>query len=342
MSKNRQNDYLGSLSPETRDVVYHGIKGMKWGVRKKDPPKKIEMVGLGGSEAASITRKTKNGHEITLSRTPPSRFEAWIGSKSSRYADEFNNAAFFEIKDSSGRKIGDAVVLKRSDKELYLNWLGINKPERGQGYATSVMETAVEWGKKNGFEKLTLEVPGNSPDARHIYEKLGFRVIAESKKDRVWGGLAEMEYRFPKNLKHDSLEPDYETFLELLGERIDSMSDAEMKHRGIKGMKWGVRKDDSSSSTKGPISAPKDEAPSARYDRLLTNVKKHGANSLSEEDMQFVIKRGEAIRKIEKLNEERPDWFSSIAQKALKKAGERRMNNLAEGYAKKYIDDVLV
>jgi ribosomal protein S18 acetylase RimI-like enzyme len=45
---------------------------------------------------------------------------------------------------------------------------------------------------------VTLEVPGNSPDARHIYTKLGFKVVKEAtakeiKNDPVWGGLTDMK-----------------------------------------------------------------------------------------------------------------------------------------------------
>ena len=41
---------------------------------------------------------------------------------------------------------------------------------------------------------MTLEVPGNSPDARHIYEKLGFVAQEQiSGDDDIWGGLTSMK-----------------------------------------------------------------------------------------------------------------------------------------------------
>ncbi len=43
---------------------------------------------------------------------------------------------------------------------------------------------------------MLLEVLDESPDARHIYEKMGFEVMKESSKDT---GLAEMVYNFEKN-----------------------------------------------------------------------------------------------------------------------------------------------
>ena len=46
---------------------------------------------------------------------------------------------------------------------------------------------------------MTLEVPGNSPDARHIYEKIGF-VAGEqiSDEDDIWGGLTKMRLDLTK------------------------------------------------------------------------------------------------------------------------------------------------
>lgn len=44
------------------------------------------------------------------------------------------------------------------------------------------------------MKQLTLEVPGISPDARHIYEKQGFEVVGQiSDEDDVWGGLTSMK-----------------------------------------------------------------------------------------------------------------------------------------------------
>lgn len=67
-----------------------------------------------------------------------------------------------------------------------------------------------------------MEVPGNAPDARHIYERLGFKEVytpPEMKEDDpIWGGLTNM--RLDLNAQH-----------------------GELAHYGVKGMKWGVRKD---------------------------------------------------------------------------------------------------
>jgi hypothetical protein len=73
---------------------------------------------------------------------------------------------------------------------------------------------------------MTLEVPGNAPDARHIYTKMGFKVTGEvdgGYKDPFWGGLTKMEYNF---------------------EKVKHMAEADefLAHYGVPGMKWGKHK----------------------------------------------------------------------------------------------------
>lgn len=189
--------FVDSQKPSIEDAISHfGVKGMKWGVRKNSPPK-APLTGLGPDR---IERRTAKGDLFVLSKDPPNPIIKSLAAISSKYRDSYNNGAFLTISDKNGKRIGDAIVHKRSDDELYLNWLGIKKNERGQGYATEAMKSAAEYGREAGFKKMTLEVPGNAPDARHIYEKLGFKVVKENidPNDLMWGGLTSMEYEFKK------------------------------------------------------------------------------------------------------------------------------------------------
>lgn len=75
------------------------------------------------------------------------------------------------------------------------------KKERGKGYATAVLKETLSECKRRGYKQFTLEVPGNSPDARHIYEKLGFiagEQVSSADDDFVWGGLTKMKLDLTK------------------------------------------------------------------------------------------------------------------------------------------------
>lgn len=180
-----------------RDFVleHFGVKGMKWGVRKSRTPKPA----LTGYVKKDITRKTKNGDKLVLSARPPTALNKALAKVSSNYRKSYAKSAYLTIHDGSGKRVGNASFWLKDKDDIYLNWIQIDKTQRGKGYATEILKAAAEHGKKTGRKRLVLEVPGNAPDARHIYEKMGFketRQLTDPKTDHLWGGLTEMEYRF--------------------------------------------------------------------------------------------------------------------------------------------------
>jgi ribosomal protein S18 acetylase RimI-like enzyme len=53
------------------------------------------------------------------------------------------------------------------------------RPEfRGEGIGTTLMETAEEDLRQRGFQLVSLNVARNNQDARRLYERLGYRVVA--------------------------------------------------------------------------------------------------------------------------------------------------------------------
>ena len=175
------------------ELVHFGTKGMKWGIRKE---RAQSLTGFGPDK---IVRKTKNGDTFTLEKNPPTRLHKVMSAMSERYTQNYKNTAFMTIKDKNGKSVGEASFWTKGKDELYLNWIQVDKSSRGKGYATASLKAAQEFGKKAGMKRLILEVPGISPDARHIYEKLGFKVTRElstKSNDPMWNGLTEMEYKF--------------------------------------------------------------------------------------------------------------------------------------------------
>lgn len=166
-------------------LAHYGVKGMRWGVRKADP-------------RVMATRKLKNGNvlEMTKDPTPP------IGRLLSRipaYKKALNDTVNMTLRDKDGKRIGDATLFKESDTSMNMAWIGVKKSERGKGYASAAVGAAIDFAKSQNMKKMTLEVPGNSPDALHIYEKHGFKTIKVlSSANDVWGGLTSMELDLTK------------------------------------------------------------------------------------------------------------------------------------------------
>jgi ribosomal protein S18 acetylase RimI-like enzyme len=178
------------------EVLEHfGVKGMKWGVRK-ERAKNLTS----GMVTRTITRSTKNGDTFTLHPSPPSKLQKALAFASKNYADDHANQSYLTVKDKHGKKIGQTNfwVKEHEPQTLYVNWISVEKSARGRGYAAAIMRSTEEIARSKGMKKMALEVPGNAPDARHIYTQMGFRVTKEAdpeeaKRDPVWGGLTEME-----------------------------------------------------------------------------------------------------------------------------------------------------
>ncbi len=179
------------------DLVHFGVRGMKWGIRKQ------RASNLQGLLTKPIVRKTANGDTFTLSPNSPTKLHKTMAALSGKYEKSYNSTSYLSIKDKNGKSLGSASLWLKGEgknKELYLNWIQIDKSERGKGYATVALKSAEQHGKKMGLKRMLLDVPGNAPDARHIYDKMGFKPTGKVSggKGDIWGGLTEMEYKFKK------------------------------------------------------------------------------------------------------------------------------------------------
>lgn len=168
------------MTYETNYLSHHGIKGQKWGVRRFQNSDGT-LTAKGKKRYSDVTTiHTKSGESIHIAQRKVSTRK---GFENERNFDMFAN----------GKKVGN-IILERKGEELYVNWIDVNHKNRGKGYASAAMNYVCEYGKKNGHTYVSLEVPTVSPDARHVYEKTGFRATKNLGGDNdVWGGLTRME-----------------------------------------------------------------------------------------------------------------------------------------------------
>ena len=164
----------------SEELYHHGILGMKWGVRRYQ------------NKDGTLTQKGKKRYsDVTELKSKKTGEKLYVAQRQVKQGDSERN---FDVI-QNGRKIGNAWLEDQGDN-LYINWIDIKKTERGKGYADSVMGYIVKYADENDYKTLSLEVPGSSPDARHIHEKYGFKAeSSEQNQDDVWDGLTAMKRR---------------------------------------------------------------------------------------------------------------------------------------------------
>lgn len=197
------------------ELYHHGIKGQKWGVRRfQNTDGSLTPAGekrYGDGEGAAKPKQetktyksidgtkvySKHGMEVSLQKQPTPLIAKAIGKLSKKSRERQEKSDFMDVK-VGGKTVGDLQLYRENKKSINVVWVSINEGHEGQGYGKAVMQAVVDHAKKQGLEKVTLEVPGISPNARHIYESLGFEATEVLSENDVWGGLTAMELKLKK------------------------------------------------------------------------------------------------------------------------------------------------
>ena len=198
------------------ELYHHGIKGQKWGVRRfqnKDgslTPAGEKRYGDGNLINQTPKQETKksnsidgakvyskHGVEVSLQKQPTSLIAKAMGKLSKKSREYQEKSDFMDVK-VGGKTVGDLQLYREDKKSINVVWVSINEGHEGQGYGKAVMQAVVDHAKKQGLDKVTLEVPGVSPNARHIYESLGFEATKVLSENDAWGGLTAMELKLKK------------------------------------------------------------------------------------------------------------------------------------------------
>jgi RimJ/RimL family protein N-acetyltransferase len=78
------------------------------------------------------------------------------------------------VAEADGEVVGELTVFRGTSSSPATIGMGVAADWRGQGVGTALMEACVEWARKAGVHKLSLEVfPWNEP-AIALYRKFGF------------------------------------------------------------------------------------------------------------------------------------------------------------------------
>jgi GNAT superfamily N-acetyltransferase len=102
-----------------------------------------------------------------------------------------NELTSFIVRDSNGSIAGSGCILIKEDQPRptsshldypYLLSMYTEKNYRGRGVGSMIVNEAIEWSKKHGYDRITLHA---SKDGKPLYVKFGFRETNEMRLELV-------------------------------------------------------------------------------------------------------------------------------------------------------------
>lgn len=89
------------------------------------------------------------------------------------YSETLGFELYVLAKDD-GSNIGFTCIRFDDDTEAEIDYIAIAKEEEGKGYATMLLQEVMEELKRNGIQKIFLEVRSKNERAISLYERNGF------------------------------------------------------------------------------------------------------------------------------------------------------------------------
>lgn len=339
------NDYLGAFidRQKTEDVMHYGVKGMRWGVRR------------------NLSKRDSEGRAQYIS-DKDRKWQAKLSDpkRVNRALKKAEKAQKTSVKES---------LEGMSRREARKAMKDVNFRAEMAAKSARIMEQVVR--DEFGISKTRIyEAKVTTNDAGRV------SIVASPRDNaKIARQLAKIEKRTRKlDVQHDDMgEPDdvdslvFPTFsLDIETDDFFPEDDDELMHYGVKGMKWGVRNDKSStrkgkseddpvkktaptqpkqnaSSKKsdGPekqtFGAASGETSAARYSRLAAEAKAGRASDMSDQDLKFFNARTEALNKVNKMYEQKPGWLQATAKDVLQTTAKNQMQSVSNALANKYV-----
>lgn len=119
-------------------------------------------------------------------------FEPYVAIPLSEFVRSESNRERIWIVEKEGMVRGSVAIVEYSKTEAQLRWLLLHPEIRGMGIGKRLMDEAVSFGKKMGYQSIFLWTVRGLEAATAIYKEKGFR-LTESKKHSIWGKILTEE-----------------------------------------------------------------------------------------------------------------------------------------------------
>lgn len=109
-----------------------------------------------------------------------------ILSSENLYKDLLTNSASYVCENENGEIIGMSFLVASgnpteiySKEQCYIRFVTVSKKYKGLRIGQKLTEECIEFARNSGEKRIALHTSEFMDKARHIYEKLGFKIIKE-------------------------------------------------------------------------------------------------------------------------------------------------------------------
>ncbi|MDO9508680.1 MAG: GNAT family N-acetyltransferase [Thermovirgaceae bacterium] len=171
---------IQDLSLEKQEAARKSLEGIRGGVEPEEIVLRPYRAGELGwiSWRHCVLYREEYGFDDT--------FEYYLLAGMVQYLHDLKGKGEVWVADCAGTVVGSIAIVEITHEEIQLRWFLLEPGFRGLGLGKRLMDTALDYCRGKGFEKVFLWTVSELLAARHLYEIYSFSPT-ETKAHFLWG-----------------------------------------------------------------------------------------------------------------------------------------------------------